>query len=94
MISIIEFNITLYINTTHSLNSSRSTSLKLQIQAIITTALEGLSFELKDRDLFTTLPNIATITATELVKIMLIKNCCNQFIEDVNNSKDNKLQVD
>ena len=46
LISIIEFNITLYVNTTHSLNSSRATSLKLQIQAIITTVLEGLSFEL------------------------------------------------
>jgi len=54
LISIIEFNITLYVNTTHSLNSSRATSLKLQIQAIITTVLEGLSFELKDRELFTT----------------------------------------
>ena len=70
-----------FVTITHGSNSARANNAKILIPSATVTALKAILFELKDRQLCNSLPDLATLQAIDIASLRVLRSMRNEAVQ-------------
>ena len=80
-----------FVTNTHGSNTGRPAAQKITIPPNVLIGLKSILFELKDREIYGALPDLAVLNAIDHVQLMTLRQSRTRAKEHLKRAKDNAL---